>query len=249
MKTFSARAVCFSAALAVLVACSGCSQPESGASGDTGTAPTASGEKRVAVVISTLNNPWFVILAETARDRAQELGYKATIFDSQNDPAKESEHFDNIIASNYLAILFNPTDADGSIANVRKAKAGDIPVFCMDRELNATVIIYDPGSDAFNELNGSGIALGVDAEWIYEDNQKTDFSNGQIIYLCTDGIWEARNRKGEMLGKEPILNTIQQNASSEAAQIIDAIFDTLDKFKGEVKIEDDITSVVIKIQD
>jgi sigma-B regulation protein RsbU (phosphoserine phosphatase) len=110
-------------------------------------------------------------------------------------------------------------------------------------------IIYDPGSDAFNELNGSGIALGVDAEWIYEDNQKTDFSNGQIIYLCTDGIWEARNRKGEMLGKEPILNAIRQNASSEATQIIDAIFDTLDKFIGEVKIEDDITSVVIKIQD
>jgi len=110
-------------------------------------------------------------------------------------------------------------------------------------------IIYDPGSDAFNELNGSGIALGVDAEWIYEDNQKTDFSNGQIIYLCTDGIWEARNRKGEMLGKEPILNAIRQNASSEATQIIDAIFDTLDKFIDEVKIEDDITSVVIKIQD
>jgi sigma-B regulation protein RsbU (phosphoserine phosphatase) len=89
----------------------------------------------------------------------------------------------------------------------------------------------------------------VDAEWIYEDNQKTDFLNGQIIYLCTDGIWEARNRKGEMLGKEPILNAIRQNASSEATQIIDAIFNTLDKFIDEVKIEDDITSVVIKIQD
>jgi len=93
---------------------------------------------RVAVVISTLNNPWFVVLAETARDSAKDLGYEAVIFDSQNDPAKESEHYDNIIASGYSAILFNPTDADGSIANVRKAKAADIPVFCMDRELNAT---------------------------------------------------------------------------------------------------------------
>jgi sigma-B regulation protein RsbU (phosphoserine phosphatase) len=110
-------------------------------------------------------------------------------------------------------------------------------------------IIYDPGSDAFSELGGSGIALGVDAEWIYEDNQKTDFSNGQIIFLSTDGIWEARNKKGEMLGKEPILNAIRQNASSDATQIIDAIFGILDKFIGEVKIEDDITSVIIKKQD
>jgi sigma-B regulation protein RsbU (phosphoserine phosphatase) len=109
-------------------------------------------------------------------------------------------------------------------------------------------LVYDPGSDAFSELGGSGIALGVDAEWIYEDNMKTDFSNGQIIFLSTDGIWEARNNNGDMLGKEPILNAIRQNASSDATQIIDAIFDILDKFIGKVKIEDDITSVVIKMQ-
>ena len=109
-------------------------------------------------------------------------------------------------------------------------------------------IIYDPGSDSFSELGGSGIALGVDGGWSYEDNKKTDFSNGQIIFLSTDGIWEARNKKGEMLGKKPILNAIRQNASSDATQIIDAIFDILDKFIGEVKIEDDITSVIIKMQ-
>jgi sigma-B regulation protein RsbU (phosphoserine phosphatase) len=110
-------------------------------------------------------------------------------------------------------------------------------------------LVYDPGSDSFSKLGGSGIALGVDAEWIYEANKKTDFANGQIIFLSTDGIWEARNKKGEMLGKEPILNTIRQNSSSDATQIIDAIFDILNKFIGEVKIEDDITSVIIKMQD
>ena len=108
-------------------------------------------------------------------------------------------------------------------------------------------IVYDPGSDSFSELGGSGIALGVDGEWVYEDNKKTDFSNDQIIFLSTDGIWEARNKKGEMLGKEPIIDTIRQNASSDAAQIIDAIFDTLNQFISGVKIEDDITSVVIKM--
>jgi sigma-B regulation protein RsbU (phosphoserine phosphatase) len=109
-------------------------------------------------------------------------------------------------------------------------------------------MLYDPGSNSFSELGGSGIALGVDAEWIYEDNKKTDFSKGQLIFLSTDGVWEVRNKKGEMLGKEPILNAIRQNASSDAGQIIDAIFDILDKFIGEVKIEDDITSVIIKMQ-
>jgi ABC-type sugar transport system substrate-binding protein len=93
---------------------------------------------KIAIVVSTLNNPWFVVLGETAKARAIELGYDATIFDSQNDTAKEAAHFENVIAGGYQAILFNPTDANGSIASVEKAKAAGIPVFCIDREINST---------------------------------------------------------------------------------------------------------------
>lgn len=98
---------------------------------------TNKGNGRIAVVVSTLNNPWFVVLANTARDEAQRRGYQATIFDSQNDPAREAEHFENIVAAGYAAILFNPTDANGSVANALRAKAKQIPVFTMDRELNS----------------------------------------------------------------------------------------------------------------
>lgn len=93
---------------------------------------------KIAVVISTLNNPWFVVLAESAKARAMELGYEATVFDSQNDTAKEASHFENLITSGYKAVLFNPTDADGSVANVLKAKKAGVPVFCIDREINST---------------------------------------------------------------------------------------------------------------
>jgi ribose transport system substrate-binding protein len=103
----------------------------------TSTAQDAAKQK-IAVVISTMNNPWFVVLGETAKARAIELGYDATIFDSQNDTAKEAAHFENLIAGGYKAVLFNPTDANGSIANVQKAKAAGIPVFCIDREINST---------------------------------------------------------------------------------------------------------------
>lgn len=93
---------------------------------------------KIAVVVSTLNNPWFVVLAESVKTRATELGYEATVFDSQNDTAKEASHFENLIASGCKAVLFNPTDADGSVANVLKAKKAGVPVFCIDREINST---------------------------------------------------------------------------------------------------------------
>jgi ABC-type sugar transport system substrate-binding protein len=101
-------------------------------------ASSESSPPRIAVVISTLNNPWFVVLAETARDEAKKLGYEATIFDSQNDPAKEAAHFENLIASGYGAVLLSATDSDGSVANALRARDARIPVFTMDREINST---------------------------------------------------------------------------------------------------------------
>jgi ribose transport system substrate-binding protein len=100
-------------------------------------ADSAESKGKIAVVVSTLNNPWFVVLKDAAIARAEELGYEANGFDSQNDTAKEAAHFENIIAGGYQAILFNPTDADSSVANVRRAKAAGVPVFCIDREINA----------------------------------------------------------------------------------------------------------------
>jgi ribose transport system substrate-binding protein len=120
--TISTLAVLFAVALA---GCGG---------GSTATPKSA----KIAVIISTLNNPWFVVLGEAAKEHATRLGYDVVVFDSQNDPAKEAAHFENVVASGYAAVLFNPTDAEGSIANVRRAKQAGIPVFCMDREINAT---------------------------------------------------------------------------------------------------------------
>lgn len=109
-------------------------------------------------------------------------------------------------------------------------------------------VIYDPGSDSFAELSGQGIALGLNGSWCYEDNQKSGFAKGCIIFLSTDGVWEATNKKGDMLGKAPIYETIRQNAALNAEQIIDAIFDTVHQFIDGLEIQDDITAVVIKLQ-
>jgi ABC-type sugar transport system substrate-binding protein len=112
---------------------------------------------KMAVVVSTLNNPWFVFLAETAAAKAKALGYEAKIFDSQNNTALESDHFENIIVAGFDAILFNSTDADGSVANVLKAKAAGIPVFCMDREINSLTAAT---SQILSDSYSGAVAIG-----------------------------------------------------------------------------------------
>jgi ABC-type sugar transport system substrate-binding protein len=111
--------------LLVLLVSNGCQQKETN---DT---------KKMAIIVSTLNNPWFVFLADNAAAKAKTLGYETKIFDSQNNTALESDHFENALVSGYQAILFNSTDADGSVVNVQKAKDAGVPVFCMDREVNS----------------------------------------------------------------------------------------------------------------
>jgi phosphoserine phosphatase RsbU/P len=108
-------------------------------------------------------------------------------------------------------------------------------------------IFYNPAGNKFEELGGSGIVLGVDGAYRFEENEKVSLAKGQIILVGTDGIWEARNSTGEMLGKEKVCEIIRQYASAGAAEILNAVVDLQQAFLNGVQASDDVTLVVIKI--
>ena len=108
-------------------------------------------------------------------------------------------------------------------------------------------IFYDPASDQFEELDGDGIALGVDRNAIFGEYQRGDINPGTIIVLGTDGIWESRNSSGQMLGKRVINETIREHASRSAAEIMETVIAKIRKFQGGRKPEDDLTVVVVKV--
>jgi sigma-B regulation protein RsbU (phosphoserine phosphatase) len=108
-------------------------------------------------------------------------------------------------------------------------------------------IIYDPATGKMEELKGKGIPLGIDENYQFEVNKKTGLSKGQIIILSTDGIWEARNRKGELFGKDRFYSLIRKNAILDATSILNVIIGKIKEFQNGFKIEDDITLVVIKV--
>jgi sigma-B regulation protein RsbU (phosphoserine phosphatase) len=108
-------------------------------------------------------------------------------------------------------------------------------------------MIFDPVSDAFSDLNGgNNLALGIFEDTDFKQAQQ-EVAPGQIIVIATDGIWEARNPKGEMFSKNRIREIIRRNASKTANDIQNAILDSLKRFQRNVKLEDDMTLVVIKI--
>lgn len=178
-------------------------------------------KKKVAVIISTLNNPWFVVLAQTAANEAISLGYEAEIFDSQNNSAQESDHFENVIVSGYDAILFNPTDADGSIVNVLKAKTAGIPVFCMDREVN------DPNAPTCQILSDSYsgcVSLGI--YFVKQLNKQGKYV--ELLGLVGDNnTWSRSRGFHSVVDNYPELKMVaQQNADfdrNKALEVMESI--------------------------
>ena len=107
-------------------------------------------------------------------------------------------------------------------------------------------LFYDPGLDQFKELRGKGIALGIDPDGSYRENVVRELSNGQILVIGTDGIWEARNQMGEMYGRERLKGLIRENAADSSDGISSSIIDSIKTFRGSARQEDDITLLVIK---
>jgi ribose transport system substrate-binding protein len=187
-------------------------------------------EMKVAVIVSTLNNPWFVVLAETAANRAIELGYEANIFDSQNNTALETDHFENAIAAGYDAILFNPTDADGSIGNVRMAKNAGVPVFCMDREVNATDAAT---SQILSDSYAGCVAIGK--YFVEKLNKKGKYV--EILGLVGDNnTWSRSNGFHSVVDHYPeLIMVAQQNADfdrNKAMEVMESILQVQPDIRG-----------------
>ncbi|WP_300380043.1 ribose ABC transporter substrate-binding protein RbsB [Clostridium sp.] len=120
-----------------------------------------SGDKKIGMVLSTLNNPFFVSMKEGAEKEAEKLGYKLIVLDSQNDSIKEKSNVEDLIQQGVTALLINPTDSDAVIQSVEGANKSNIPVITLDRKSNGGVVTSHIASD---NVKGGAMA----AEFVLE---------------------------------------------------------------------------------
>jgi erythritol transport system substrate-binding protein len=94
----------------------------------------------IAVITPPVENPFFKAEADAAVAKAKELGYETSSESHDDDPNKQSQLIDTAISRKAKAIILDNAGADASIGAVQKAKDAGIPVFLIDREINATGI-------------------------------------------------------------------------------------------------------------
>ncbi|MGY4676249.1 ribose ABC transporter substrate-binding protein RbsB [Pasteurella sp. P03HT] len=131
---------------------------------------TALAKETIALAVSTLDNPFFVTLKDGAQKKADELGYKLVVLDSQNDPAKELANVEDLTVRGVKVLLINPTDSEAVVNAVKMANRNNIPVITLDRGAVAGNVVSHIASDnvAGGKMAGDFIAekLGAGAKVI-----------------------------------------------------------------------------------
>ncbi|NNK93239.1 MAG: SpoIIE family protein phosphatase [Desulfobacterales bacterium] len=164
------------------------------------------------------------------RMRASQPGTSSDIINAMNQHLTE-----DVYATGRFMTLFYLT-INHSRDGLEWVRAGHDPV-----------LLYDPNQKCFEELKGSGLALGVDRNYSYQRNYKDGLKTGQVIVIGTDGIWEACNSDGEMFGKARFKAIIRRHAGESAETILNHVFHEHAAFCRGLLPEDDITLVVIKL--
>jgi len=166
------------------------------------------------------------------RQRAYHPGNLAQLISDVNrQVVQDIEHSGEFVTLFFLVL-------DAAAGEISWVRAGHDPA-----------ILYDPVGDSFEEIGGSGMALGVDDHYTYHEQRRFGLSAGQIILLGTDGIWEARDPQGKRFGKAAVYDALRTHHGKHPKEIIAAVLDAQNAFQGGLNSEDDATLVIIKIQE
>lgn len=93
--------------------------------------------KIIAIFVPSLSNPFFVAEEKFAAAEAHKLGYGTMIGSHGGSAITQMNLIDGAISRHVAAIVLDNAGADVSIAAVKKATKDGIPVFLIDREINA----------------------------------------------------------------------------------------------------------------
>jgi ribose transport system substrate-binding protein len=98
-----------------------------------------SGKPRIAMVLKTLNNPFFIDMQRGAEDAARRLNVDLTVqaAERETDVEKQMQIIENLVETGVNALAIAPSGSKEVVAAVAKANAANIPVVIVDDKVDA----------------------------------------------------------------------------------------------------------------
>ena len=105
------------------------------------------GNGSIGLSVSTLNNPFFVSLADGAKAAAKEKGVSLAVADAGDDSAKQQNDIEDLISRNVSVLIVNPVDSDAVAPAVQNAISKGVKVISVDRVVNGVDVDCQIASD------------------------------------------------------------------------------------------------------
>ena len=174
----------------------------------------ASSNDKVALLVSTLNNPFFVDLRDGAQAEAKKLGVDLQVSDAQNDSSKQQDQAQNAQSQGAKAVIINPVDSDAAGPAVAPLLSSGMPVISVDRSVTGEKVTSHIASD-----NVAGGAQAADAL------AKSMGEKGEVLILQgIPGAASTRDRgKGfkDRIKKYPNIKVVaEQTANFDRAEAL-----------------------------
>ena len=96
------------------------------------------------------------------------------------------------------------------------------------------------------DIGGFALGQGLGSEAGYKQ-QTLSLQAGDIIVLTSDGVVEANNEAGDIVGFDYLTQIIQNGPTDSAAAMLEHVKDALAEFTGQAEQYDDMTIVVVRV--
>lgn len=107
-------------------------------------------------------------------------------------------------------------------------------------------IIYHPATGVFEELQSTGLALGIVAGERFRLGPTVQFSPQDMMLLTTDGIWEAADPDGVAFGKKRVYAVLREHHDQPCQAVLDELFRQVNEHCRGLPAKDDQTAVLFK---
>ncbi|HJT31513.1 MAG TPA: SpoIIE family protein phosphatase [Pirellulales bacterium] len=108
--------------------------------------------------------------------------------------------------------------------------------------------ILTPGGAVKAELDSTDVPLGVMSDGKFSASSPITLEPGELVVMLTDGIVEASDRAGHAFGVDRMLETVRANRHRPAREIVESLYQQVDRHTQHPSHADDLTAVVIKVQ-
>ena len=113
-------------------------------------------------------------------------------------------------------------------------------------------LYYDSKKNVMTYFANQGLGLGIlrnDDFHHYIEINKRKYASGDIMLLYTDGITEAKNKKGEEYGYDRLKEIIMSHVTDPPDITQQRLIEDLHFFTGTEFIDDDYTALILKFRD